>query len=62
MNTDHIMKNTDEKSSKAVRKTHCYACKENINSQQWDVCDGCGGIVCHCGACFCSWEGHKYET
>ena len=51
----------EEKNNKSVRKTHCFHCKENINSQQWDACDACKGIVCSCGACFCSWEGHRYE-
>ena len=34
----------------------------DINSQQWDVCDSCKGIVCSCGSCFCSWEGYRYEV
>ena len=46
---------------KPVRKTHCFNCKENIDSQQWDVCDDCKGIVCGCGSCFCSWEGSSYD-
>ena len=45
----------DYKIEKPVRKTHCFNCKEDINSQQWDVCDDCKGIVCSCGSCFCSW-------
>ncbi len=59
---EHITKNNDEKNNKPVRKTHCFHCKKNINSQQWDVCDACKGIVCSCGSCFCSWEGHRYEV
>jgi hypothetical protein len=55
-------KNNETESKKEIRKTHCFHCKENINSQQWDVCDSCKGIVCSCGSCFCSWEGHQYEV
>ena len=58
---EHINKKDDEKSNKPIRITHCFHCKDNINSQQWDVCDSCKGIVCSCGSCFCSWEGFRYE-
>jgi len=54
---EHINKKTEE-TNKPVRYTHCFQCKKNINSQQWEVCDGCKGIVCSCGSCFCSWEGN----
>ena len=60
--TEQITKNVDLRNNKPVRKTHCFNCKENINSQQWDVCDDCKGIVCSCGSCFCSWEGGLYEA
>jgi hypothetical protein len=42
--------------SKYIRKTHCFNCKEDINSQQNDTCESCKGIVCGCGSCFCEWE------
>ena len=38
---EQITKNVDLKNNKPVRKTHCFNCKENINSQQWIVCDDC---------------------
>ena len=59
---EHINKNNDEKSNKPIRITHCFNCKEHINSQQWEVCGDCKGIVCSCGSCFCSWEGYRYEV
>lgn len=31
----------DMENQSLVRKTHCFNCKENINSQQWIVCDDC---------------------
>ena len=58
---EQIKKYEDYKIEKPVRKTHCFNCKEDINSQQWDVCDDCKGIVCGCGSCFCSWEGSSYD-
>ena len=59
--TDHITKKNNEEINKTVRHTHCFQCKKNINSQQWEVCGSCKGIVCSCGSCFCSWEGFGYE-
>ena len=56
-----LVSETNKEENKPVRYTHCFQCKKNINSQQWDVCDSCKGIVCNCGSCFCSWEGHRYE-
>ena len=58
---ENLIKNNDEKNIKQLRETHCFQCKENINSIQWPECHQCGGIVCSCGSCFCSWEGHRYE-
>ena len=58
---ENLIKNNDEKNIKQLRETHCFQCKENINSIQWLECHQCGGIVCSCGSCFCSWEGHRYE-
>ena len=45
-----------ENNNKEIKKTHCWSCKEDINSQQWDTCEVCRGIVCGCGSCFCGWE------
>lgn len=47
--------------SKPVRHTHCFQCKEQINSQQYDECESCKGIVCSCGSCFCKWSGDIYD-
>ena len=58
---EHITKKNNEEINKTVRHTHCFQCKKNINSQQWEVCGSCKGIVCSCGSCFCSWEGFGYE-
>ncbi len=58
---EHKNNKYEKNYNKPVRKTHCFNCKENIDSQQWDVCDSCKGIVCSCGSCFCSWEGYRYE-
>ncbi len=49
-------KNNEIESKKEIKRTHCFNCKKNINSQQWDVCESCKGIICSCGSCFCSWE------
>ena len=58
---EQTTKYEDYKIEKPIRKTHCFNCKDNINSQQWEVCEICKGIVCSCGSCFCSWEGSSYE-
>ena len=47
--------------NKNIRHTHCFHCKKNIDSQQWDTCDDCKGIVCSCGSCFCEWEFNSYD-
>ena len=54
---EHITKSNEGKNNyKEVKKRHCWNSKEDINSQQYDTCDSCRGIVCSCGACFCGWE------
>jgi hypothetical protein len=53
--------NNESQKSKIIRKTHCFNCKEEINSQQWEDCKICKGIVCSCGSCFCSWERSSYD-
>lgn len=57
-----LVSETNKEENKPIRHTHCFQCKENINSQQWNVCNSCKGIVCSCGSCFCSWEGNRYEV
>ena len=34
--------------------------EEDINSIQWLKCQKCKGIICSCGACFCSWQNYRY--
>ena len=48
-----------EKREKA-RHTHCFGCKEDINSVDWSICRKCKWIRCNCGACGCSWQGYQY--
>jgi hypothetical protein len=38
------------------RFTHCYSCKRNLNSIEFQLCDACGWIRCECGACGCDYE------
>ena len=46
----------DEK--KYLRVTHCWNCKNDIDSLNFALCEYCSGIVCFCGACFCSHTGY----
>lgn len=39
--------------TKAIRITHCFACKEHLDSSINLECRGCGWILCQCGACGC---------
>ena len=43
-----------------MRYTHCFSCKADINSRDWDICGKCSWIRCQCSACGCSWGGHQY--
>ena len=41
-------KNNEIESKKEKKRTHCFNCKKNINSQQWDYIKGTSS----CGSCF----------
>lgn len=41
-----------------VRMTHCWNCKNDIDSLNFALCDACSGIICFCGACFCAHTGY----
>lgn len=43
------------------RITHCFECKEDINSVDFSICKDCSWITCSCGACGCHWENHDYD-
>lgn len=47
-------KRTDK--SKTYRFAHCWACHHPIDNASYYECDACGGIICFCGACHCSYE------
>ena len=40
------------------RVTHCYDCKHDLNSVDFDICEKCGWIRCQCNACGCDYHGH----
>ena len=46
--------------SKIERETHCYSCKEDINSLFELSCNFCKWIICPCGACGCGYEKIEY--
>ena len=35
------------------RVTHCWKCKNLLDSKTYYECCECDGILCRCGACFC---------
>ena len=35
------------------RETHCWRCKEPLDSRTYSECLSCRGIICSCGACLC---------
>lgn len=39
------------------RDTHCFECKQSLNSLDFEVCSRCRWISCACGACGCSFRG-----
>lgn len=39
------------------RVTHCYRCKSELDSLDFDICKRCGWIRCTCGACGCQYKG-----
>ena len=47
----NVLKKRDE-----AKYTHCFNCKEDINSIDFTICDSCKGIRCTCSACFCEWK------
>ena len=42
---------------KQHRSPHCFACKKQLDSSVERKCSICGGLICKCGACLCSYEG-----
>lgn len=42
-------------STKKHRATHCYACREDLDSAIDLECVACGWILCKCGACGCGY-------
>jgi hypothetical protein len=38
------------------RVTHCFRCKERLDSVNFSVCNACGWICCDCGACGCDFD------
>jgi hypothetical protein len=45
-----------EKSFVNSRVTHCYDCKEDINSIDFSICTTCKWIKCQCSACGCGYN------
>lgn len=41
---------------KSCRVTYCWNCKEHLDSSDEFECCACGWILCHCGACGCSYS------
>lgn len=44
-------------SAKHSRLTHCYDCKNYLDSSIDIECNTCGWILCRCGACGCGYLG-----
>jgi hypothetical protein len=38
------------------RVTHCYSCKEDLDSNLHVQCNSCRWMICYCGACGCGYE------
>ena len=38
-----------------LRETHCYRCKDGLNSVDFSICKKCNWIRCSCGACGCEY-------
>lgn len=38
------------------RVTHCYRCRRSLTTDFDLACNGCGWLVCICGACGCGWN------
>ena len=45
---------------KKHRLTHCYACKDSLDSEINSLCAACKWIICGCGACGCGYEFRTY--
>jgi hypothetical protein len=41
------------------RFTHCYKCKADLNSIDFELCSVCQWIKCECAACGCAYQGHS---
>jgi len=39
------------------RFTHCYSCKRDLNSIDFELCEVCKWIRCECGACGWGYQG-----
>ena len=44
---------------KRFRSTHCYACQQHLNSDKNTKCEGCGWLICNCGACGCPYASFR---
>jgi len=42
------------------RVTHCYSCKSDLNSVDFDICEKCGWIRCQCNACGCDYHAYSF--
>jgi|TARA_B100000315_G_C14504293_1_gene553839 hypothetical protein len=40
----------------ARRRTHCYRCKQHLDSVNFSVCNSCKWIKCECNACGCGYR------
>ena len=38
------------------RITHCWGCKRNLDSVNYEICSKCKWIKCGCNACGCGWQ------
>lgn len=45
-----------ESAGRKHRTTHCYSCKEELDSALRIECNSCSWLICHCGACGCGYE------
>ena len=42
-----------------LRETHCYDCKQDLNSSDFSICEQCKWIRCPCGACGCGYRDRR---
>lgn len=45
-----------EGSTKKHRTTHCYSCKDSLDSSLHLECKSCSWLICYCGACGCGYQ------